>query len=306
MRCFHLPRSAVLLFLAFTFGCTSTPRSARAEADLPNGDRIEKLSGLKGKMDTGEGVFKVSFPRSDLKVESTGVSISPPLGLTAWAAFKNTGKQSMVMGDIVLTENQVNAVMDAALNNGLEVTALHNHFLWEQPRIMFMHVGGMGSEESLAKSIGAVFNKLKETIQAPPKSPATSFKIEPKDSNIDVKHVAQIVGADGELNNGVYKITIGRSTKMHGYEMGKAMGVNTWAAFAGRDQEAVVDGDFAMLEDEVQAVLKALRGSGINIVSIHNHMTMETPRIVFLHYWGIGPVEQLAKGVRKALDTQGR
>jgi hypothetical protein len=269
-----------------------------AASNLPDAKKIEELTHLQGKMDTSEGVFKVSFPRADIKSEADGVVLTPPMGLTAWAAFKRTSHGTMVMGDVVLTENQVNPVMDAALGSGLEVTALHNHFLWEQPRIMFMHIGAVGDEQKLATAVGEVFAKLKETP-----SPATQPKINPAESKLDTKKIAEILG-QGELNGGVFKVTIGRTAKMHGQDIGKSMGVNTWAAFAGTDARAVVAGDFAMHEDELQPVLKALRGAGIQIVSIHNHMTMESPRIMFLHYWGTGPAEKLAHGVKGALKVQ--
>ena len=269
--------------------------SVQASTRVPDGKKIEALTGLKGRLDSAEGVFKVSYPRTDIKAESDGVTLTPALGLTAWAAFTGTAHGTMVMGDLVLTENQINSVMDAALANGLEITALHNHYLWDQPKIMFMHIGGSGDEEILAKAVGIVFSKLKDT---PPTT--VSPKINPSESKLDTKKIAEILG-QGELSSGVYKVAIGRKTKMHGPEVGKAMGVNTWAAFAGSDPDAVVLGDFAMKEDELQAVLKALRAAGIQIVSIHNHMTMESPRIMFLHYWGRGPAEKMALGVKSAL-----
>jgi hypothetical protein len=208
----------------------------------------------------------------------------------------------MVMGDIVLLENEVNPVMSAALDNGLEVTALHNHFLWDSPKIMFMHIGGMGDEAELARAVGRVFGKLKEVISIKPSMPAVN--VDPAKTSFDPEDIEQIVGAAGVLKNGVYKIVIGRMAKIGGHEVGKEMGINTWAAFAGSEQQAVVDGDFAMLEGEVQGVLKALRRANINIVAIHNHMIGESPRYVFLHYWGVGPAEDLAKGLKAALDTQ--
>lgn len=263
---------------------------------------IEKTTGMKGTFNEAEGVYKVSLPRKDLKVKIGKVKMTPPLGLTAWASFVKTGDQAMVMGDIVMTENQVNPVMDVALANGLEVTALHNHFFYDEPKIMFMHIGGMGSEEKLGAAVGKVFEKLKDTIKNPPKFPTAA--IDPAKTKLDTAKLLEIIGHEGSLKDGVYKVTIGRTTKMHGYEMGKEMGVNTWAAFAGTDKQAMVDGDFAMLEDELQGVLKALRQENIQIVAIHNHMTHENPRIVFLHYWGIGPASQLAAGVKRALNTQ--
>lgn len=235
---------------------------------------------------------------------AAGVKITPPMGLTSWAAFKKTGMGTAVMGDTVLLEDQVNAVMSAALDNGLEVTALHNHFFWDTPKVMFMHIGGMGDETRLATAVGKVFAKLKETAGG--KGDVPLAEIDPAKSTLDPKKIDTVFGGKGDFKNGVYKITIGRETKMDGEAMGNAMGVNTWAAFAGSDDKAVTDGDFAMLESELQGVLKALRAAHINIVAIHQHMTGESPRVLFLHFWGIGRTETLAKGLKAALDTQKR
>jgi Domain of Unknown Function (DUF1259) len=206
----------------------------------------------------------------------------------------------MVMGDIVLLEDQVNPVMEAALQNGLEVTALHNHFFWDSPKVMFMHIGGMGETAALADAVGKVFARLRETAGGKGLVPRAS--IDPASSQLDAQRLDAVLGQKGTYKDGVYKVTVGRTVRMHGYEMGKTMGVNTWAAFAGTPEQAVVDGDFAMLESELQPVLEALRAADIKIVAIHNHMTGEEPRMMFLHYWGIGPAEQLARGVKSALD----
>ena len=287
----------------------SAPASHATAADAMDTSRIEQLTGAKGQMNEKEGVFKVSVPRTDLRVTTAGVKMTPPLGLTSWAAFKQVGDHTVVMGDNVVLEDQVNTVMDAALQNGLEVTALHNHFFWDQPKVMFMHVGGMGDAEKLAAAIGKVFAAIKETSTtggaAGSRVPVAD--IDSAKTKLDVQRINDAFGAKGETApNGVHKVTIAKITKMHGEEMGSAMGVNTWAAFAGTDDRAIVDGDFAMYENELQPVLKSLRGSGINIVAIHNHMTMEDPRVVFLHYWGVGRAEELAKGVKSALDAQGK
>jgi len=264
--------------------------------------RIEELAGAKGSYNGKEGVFKVSMPRSDLSITAAGVRLTPPMGLTSWAAFKHAGQRTMVMGDMVLLEDQVNPVMSAALDNGLEVTALHNHFLWDSPKVMFMHLGGMGKEAHLAAAVGKVFAKIKETSGG--KGEVPHADIDPANSTLDPKKVDAVLGHGGELKDGVYKVTIGRATRMHDEAVGSTMGVNTWAAFAGSDDKAVVDGDFAMLESELQGVLKALRGSGLNIVAIHQHMSDESPRILFLHFWGVGRSEELARGIKAALDTQ--
>jgi hypothetical protein len=230
--------------------------------------------------------------------------MTPPMGLTSWAAFQPAGTQTMVMGDIVLLEDQVNPVMSVALTNGLEVTALHNHFFWESPKVMFMHIGGMGSTEALAGAVGKVFATIKETSGG--KGSVPHADLDPAKTSVDPKPIEEILGTKGQLANGVYKVTIGRTTTMHGHEVGNTMGVNTWAAFVGSDDTAVVDGDFAMLESELQPVLKALRGAGINIVAIHQHMAMESPRAMFLHYWGVGPTRALATGLKAALATQSK
>lgn len=267
-----------------------------------NTKQIEELTGARGVLNEKEGVFKVSVPRTDLQVAATGVRITPAMGLTSWAAFTKEGGHTMVMGDLVLLEDQVNPVMDAALSNGLEVTALHNHFLWENPRVMFMHVGGMGDEARLAEAVGKVFAKIKETSPKPGVAPWVV--IDPAKSTLDPNKIDEILGRTGEATAGVYKFVFGRETTMHGEPVGAAMGVNTWAAFSGSDDRAVVDGDFAMHESELQGVLKALRDADINIVAIHHHMSGETPRILFLHFWGVGTTQRLARGLKAALDAQ--
>ncbi len=290
------------IFLPFLLIGLFFPTFLYAQENTELYNRIEELTGAKGKYNEQEGVFKVSFPRSDLDVQASGVKITPPMGLTVWAAFKLMEDHTMMMGDMVLTEDQVNPVMDAALNNGLEVTALHNHFFWDSPKVIFMHISGTWNPEALAAAVGNVFAKIKETSGGKGEKPY--FEIDPSKTTLDPKKIEIVLGVKGEMNKGVYKVTIGRTTKMNGHEMGNTMGVNTWAAFIGSDEKALVDGDFAMLESELQSVLKALRSNGINIVAIHNHMTMESPRIIFLHYWGIGSTTNLAKGLKAALDTQ--
>jgi len=277
-------------------GSAKQPPPTAAALDTAN---IEKLTGAKGKLDDKAGVFKVSVPRKDLAVTIAGsVKMTPPLGLTAWAAFQKMGDHEMVMGDIVLTEDQVNPVMSIALDSGLEVTALHNHFFWDSPKVMFMHIGGMGDETTLATAVGKVFAKLQAPGDPPPKA-----TIDPAKSKLDAAKLDVVLAGKGDYKDGVYKATFGRTTKMGETEVGNTMGVNTWAAFAGTADSAIVDGDFAVLESELQTVLKTLRKANINIVAIHQHMTNEQPRIMFLHYWGVGKAEELAKGVKAALDT---
>lgn len=211
-----------------------------------NTARIEQLTEAKGQLNEKEGVFKVNVPRTDLNVTVAGVKMTPPMGLTSWAAFQSVGNRTMVMGDMVVLEDQVNPVMDVALRNGLAVTALHNHFFWDSPKVMFMHIDGQGEEEKLAEAVGKVFVKIKETSGG--KGNVPHADLDPTNTSLDPKKIEAIVGTKGELNTGVYKITIGRTTNMHGHEVGNTMGVNTWAAFVGSDDTAMVDGDFVMLD----------------------------------------------------------
>jgi len=288
--------SVVISFLAVPL-LAASPSPSPASTGLDTA-QIEQLTGAKGALDPA-GVFKVSVPRRDLSVTSGGVRLTPPMGLTSWAAFQREGQAAIVMGDMVVTENQVSPVMSAALDAGLEVTALHNHFLGESPRVMFMHIGGHGDSAALATGVGKVFAAIRDTAGA---AAASGETIDPARTTLDPAKIEAVLGSKGQLADGVYTVVIGRTSHMHGAAVGSTMGVNTWAAFAGADDRAVVDGDFAMLEGELQGVLKALRGAGINVVAIHQHMAGEEPRILFLHYWGIGTTADLARGLRAALD----
>jgi hypothetical protein len=290
----------VLVVIAAGLVLLGPARVRAGEAGGLDGALIEKLTGAKGQLAAAEGVFKVSVPRSDLQVVAHGVRLVPALGLTSWAAFEGPSADARVMGDLVLTEDQVNPVMSVALDGGLEVTALHNHFSGDSPRVMFMHIGGMGDVQALATAVGKVFAKIAATSGGKGEAPAA--RIDPSRSTLDPSRIEAVLGLEGASGGGVYKVVVGRRTTMDGMTAGNAMGVNTWAAFAGSDERAVVDGDFAVLETELQPVLKALRAAGIDVVAIHQHMTGEQPRMMFLHYWGIGPTVQLARGLRTALD----
>src|SRR5215831_17565303 len=272
MRAIHLFRTSALVCAALW-----VVPAALAQSTALNTARIEQLTGLKGTLNEKEGVFKVNFPRKDIQATVASARMIPDLGLTAWAAFTRAGDHTMVMGDIVVLEGEVNPVMSAALDNGLQVTALHNHFLWDSPKVMFMHIGGMGDETTLATGVGKVFAKLHETEGGKGEVPA-KLMINPATSKLDASKLDAIFGQKGDYKDGVYKATFGRTTKMGETDVGNTMGVNTWAAFAGTDDAAVVDGDFAMHESELQPVLEALRHAGIMIVAIHQHMVGEEPR----------------------------
>jgi len=273
--------------------------------DMP---RIEEITGLKGTLIEAEGVFKVTSPRSDVKVAVDGWTMPPFMGLTSWASFMaGPSGQAMVMGDLVLLQDEVNPVMSELLDAGLEVTALHNHFFYDEPKVYFMHIGGEAAADQLAKGVRRALDKVKE-VRYKAEVPATGFGVPPlpATSSITGKTIEDVLGAKGQANGGMFKVVIGRTASAGGnhHSVSKEMGVNTWAAFAGTDDNAVVDGDVAMLEGELQGVLKALRKADINIVAIHHHMSGESPRFLFLHYWGRGRADALARGVKSALATQ--
>jgi rhodanese-related sulfurtransferase len=267
---------------------------------------IETITGLSGKLNAEEGVFKVSSPRTDVKVSVDKWQMPPFMGLTSWAAFKSgTKEQAMVMGDLVLFQDEVNPVMSAALENGLQVTALHNHFFYENPNVYFMHIGGEGKTESLAQGVKAALAKVKE-IRSQSPQPADSFPGQiPSPSSLTIETLQKTFGTKGDVKDGMAKFVFGRVAKMPcGCDVGKEMGVNTWAAFAGSDDNAVVDGDFACREEELQPTLKSLRKAGINIVAVHQHMALEQPRYIFFHYWGRGKAADLANAVKLARGEQ--
>jgi hypothetical protein len=276
----------------------SPPIDENAVASATGADKAEK---------SPDGAVKVSFPRKDVDVAVDGWKLHPFMGLTSWAAFspaKAGVAEAMVMGDLVLFEDEVNPVMSVLLDNGVDVTALHNHFLFDSPKAYFMHIGGEGTVAGLGKGVRLALAKSAEIRKRAPKPPAKSgAPALPAKSNIDASKVEAALGVKGTAKDGMFKASMGRQTSAScGCPIGKSMGVNTWSAFAGTDDNAVVDGDFAVAESELEPVLKSLRGAGINVVSIHHHMVSESPKILFLHYWGRGKAVDLAGAVRKALD----
>ena len=261
--------------------------------------RIDELTGLKGKMTQKESVYRVTLPRNDVKIVVDGWTMPPFMGLGTWAAFTATQNGAMVMGDTVLFEDEVTAAMSAALDNGLNVTALHNHFFFDRPKVYFMHIEGEGAADKLAGAIKKVYDTIKQIRAANPQ-PKDSFggKSLPEKNSITARPLNEIFGTQGELKDGMVKFSFGHPAKMHGVTVGNDMGVNTWAAFAGSDDNAIVDGDFAVTEDQLQPVLKSLLKDKINIVAIHQHMTHEEPRIMFFHYWGRGTAKDLAQAIK--------
>jgi Domain of Unknown Function (DUF1259) len=268
--------------------------------------KIDQITGLNGKFNEKERVYKITFPRNDVKVVVDGWTMPAFMGLGTWTAFKETQNGAMVMGDTVLFEDEVNAALSAALDDGLSVTALHNHFFFDQPKVFFMHIEGEGTADKLAGAVRKVYDTIKNT-RAANAQPKDSFGARslPEKNSINAALLNEIFGAQGEAKDGMVKFPIGRPAKMHGTSIDKEMGVNTWAAFAGSDDNAIVDGDFAVTEDELQPVLKSLVKDKINIVAIHQHMTHEEPRIIFFHYWGRGRAKDLANAIKGGLLVGG-
>lgn len=265
---------------------------------------ISQAAGVKATTQK-DGVVKIGWSRSDVPVTVDGVRLPPAAGLGSWAAFAPMGNhRAMVMGDTVVFEDEVDAAMDAAFAHGLNVTALHNHFFYDQPKVYFMHIEGEGSATALASDVKAVWDAIKAVRAAHPQ-PAEGFGGPvPKPGKIDTQMLTKIVGHPAEANNGSPKITIGTAGHMRGHMIGASMGLTTWAAFSGSDDLAAMDGDFIMRADEVQPVLRALRKAGIHIVALHNHMIGTQPEFYFTHFWGKGKAADLARGFRAALDAQ--
>ena len=266
---------------------------------------IEKALGMKGKWNKGE--YKITVPQNDLSIMVDGFKITPPMGLGTWIAFAPGMNGAMIMGDIIVTETDLKPVQQEIIRQGLTLTAIHNHFVRNHPNVMYMHLDGSGPLEMMATKAKAVLNKVQEVRKVDPSKGTASN--EAVANTLDIKKLDATIGYNGEMTKGVYKYTIGRpdvALKEHGAAVSTFLGFNTWAAWQGSPDNAAVAGDFTMLEDEVSPVIRALVENGIEVVAVHNHMIHEQPKIFFLHYWGVGNAEQLAKGLRSALDQTAR
>ena len=280
--------------------------SAALAQDVP-AEYQQVLTALGKQGDYKANVLKVNIPRNDVSVTVANVKTPTPFGFGGWVAMtKGTGGMDVMMGDLVLLQEEVNPVMSALLDNGLEVTALHNHFFFDEPRMYYMHVHGHGKPADLARQVKPALDLIGKGRQ-PASAPAPAGG--PPATTLDTAKLAQIVGTQGEQSGAVYKITIGRDdlklTEM-GAPINARMGLNTWAAFVGTNDKAAIAGDVAMLASEVTPVLKALRKNGLEIVAIHHHMVDTRPAVYFLHYWGTGPAEKLATSFKAAVSEIGK
>jgi Domain of Unknown Function (DUF1259) len=280
--------------------------TSTAVSVTPDAAAVEQATGVK-PTSHDNGVLRVSWPRSDVPVNVSGAPYIPPGGLTSWAGFQGTAHGVMMMGDTVVFEDEIAPAMDAAFATGLEVTALHNHFLYDNPKVFFMHIGGQGDTAKLGASVKAVWDSIK-AVRAANAAPATMFSGDVrKAGTIDAEALAKILGAKPAVHpSGAVRFGWGRDAEMHGVRANAAMGVETWASFIGSDERASIAGDFAMTAVEVQTVLKSLRSGGLMITAIHQHMVGEAPAYFFVHYWASGKPVELAQAMRAALDAQAK
>ncbi len=287
-----------------TFGLVGVGLLASAQdGKALDADRIAAAAGAKATT-TDDGVVRIAWPRNDVPLKVDGMPLKPFAGLGSWAAFTKAPHGAMAMGDTVVFEDEVTPAMDAAFASGLEVTGLHNHFLFDEPKVYFMHVGGTGEPEKLASGVKAVWDAIKAVRKENPAPQRRFSGGTPEAGTIEAAPIEKSLGQEAQVQDGVVKVTIGRQGEMHGVRVGGSMGLTTWAAFSGSDDLAAVDGDFIMTAEEVQPVLRALRRSGIHVVALHNHMVGERPAFYFTHFWGKGKAVTLAEGLRSALDAQ--
>ena len=309
LRATALATSPLLLGPLNTFASSAapakTPPLSGAEISA-----IEAAMGKKGTYVEAQATHTTPLPRNDLQVAIKGTPVPVAFGFGGWVAIKHTldGKSAMLMSDTVLLQEEVNPLISAALANGLQIGAIHNHFFYEEPRIFYMHIHGMGSPAELARKFAAT---LKDSKLLPANQPpASTAPAAPTGKELfDLAALDQIVKYKGVVNGSTYKYTVGRpdlQARMMGTDMTAAIGLNSWAAFAGTQAEAHIAGDIAMLESEVNSVIKTLRANNLEVVAVHNHMLFDQPRMVFLHYYGRGPATQLANGFRTALNELGK
>jgi hypothetical protein len=297
--------AAVALLAACAAPGGTAPQSANAQpqqAGATDWKSVEQAIGRAGSMQPSD-VYKISLPRSDLQVTVRGVQIKPALALGSWVAFKKAGATMMVMGDLVLTEDEVTPVMTKLQQGGVEQTALHNHVLGESPRVMYMHIHAMGDAAKIAQAIHDALALSKTPLTAPAAAPASSDQNQ--DFGFDTKQVDQIMGQTGKVNGGVYQFSIPRAEAVSedGNDippsMGVAQAINFQPTGGGK---AAITGDFVLIGSEVNPVIKALREGGIEVTAIHSHMLTESPRLFFMHFWANDDAQKLARGLHAALD----
>jgi hypothetical protein len=284
----------LLLSSVATWAQTHKAEKAPASADWKD---VDDAMGRAGQ-DQPDGTHKYALPRKDMNVTVNGVQIKAGLALGSWVAFKSTSPgNAMVMGDLVLAEDEVAPVMAELQAGGIEITALHNHLIGELPRVMYMHIHGMGNAANLGKAIHQAISKTK--------TPDAGAAAAPPDLDIDTKQIDQILGHSGKNNGGIYQVGVPRAEHITegGMAIPNSMGVATALNFQPTGGgKAAITGDFVLTSKEVNPVIKALRENGIAVTALHSHMLQEQPRLFFMHFWANDDVLKLAKGLRAALD----
>jgi Domain of Unknown Function (DUF1259) len=288
---------AAALFL----GCVLTVVSqtaAQKPADKPEEwQAVESAIGRTGQVQA-DGAYKVGLPRGDMKVTVEGVQLKPALALGSWVAFSRPGSDAMMMGDLVLAEDEIVPVMSALQQNGVEITALHNHLLHESPRVMYMHIAGHGDAAKLAAAVKQAVALTKTPAPTQPAGPQTNL-------DIDTAAIEQALGHKGKPNGGVFQVGVPRAENITdaGMKVPSSMGLSTALNFQPTGSgKAAITGDFVLIGSEVNPVIKALRANGIQVTAVHSHMLEEQPRLFFMHFWANDDAVKLAKGLRAALD----
>src|SRR6266436_4672399 len=282
------------LFQLFALSCALVAQTAPAGNDWK---AVEQALGRSGQLQ-GDGAYKFGLPRGDLKVTVDAVPVKPTLALGSWVAFSSPGQDAMLMGDLVLAEDEVSPVMLALQENGLQITGLHNHILHETPRVMYMHIGGHGDAVKLASAVKEALALTKVPAPKPPASPQ-------QDIGIDTAGIEQALGAKGKINGGVFQVGIPRNESITegGMKVPNSMGLSTALNFQPTGGgKAAITGDFVLIGSEVNPVIQALRSNGINVTALHSHMLDEQPRLFFMHFWANDDAVKLAKGLRAAVD----
>jgi hypothetical protein len=293
-------RASIVSFALLS--AVAVPHSASAQETPKAGDwsAVEQALGRKGAMQPPGDVIKFGFPRADLTVTAAGVTLKPTLALGSWVAFTRSGKESIAMGDLVLTEDEVGPVMQQLQAGQVEQTALHNHVLGESPRVMYMHIAAQGDAVKIATTIHAALELTKTPLGAPAAPAAVAATVE-----LDTAAIARTLGTAGKVNGGVYQVAVPRAGKImeHGREVPPSMGVATAINLQPTGSgKAAITGDFVMTADEVNPVIRALTSHGIAVTALHSHMLHETPRLFFMHFWANDDAMTLARGLRAALD----
>jgi hypothetical protein len=286
--------NARMLFALLALLLATSPFTAQQK---PNWKAVDDAMGRPGQ-DQPSGDHKYAMPRSDLKVTANGVAIKPGFALGSWADFSTMAGHTDVMGDLVLTEDEIGPVMQKLMDSAIEISALHNHLLQETPRVMYMHIHGRGDAVQLATAIHAALALTK----TPPPAPAPAA---PPDLGFDSRQVDSVLGYSGKNNNGIYQFAVPRAEKItdDGMPVPPSMGVATAINFQPTGPgKAAITGDFVLIGKEVNPVIKALRQNGIAVTAVHSHMLEEQPRLFFMHFWANDDAVKLAKGLRAALD----